>query len=63
VKAMHLESRGMHEQMTTKKRATTTKRRGEKSSFTHCEKEGHNEENCWKLYHELRPKRNDKKER
>ena len=63
VKAMHLEIRGMHEQNDHPKRAATTKRRGEKPSCTHCEKEGHNKENCRKLHPELRTKRNDRKER
>lgn len=63
VKAMHLESSGMHVQNYHQKRAATTKRRGTKPSCTHCEKEGHDEENCWKLHLELRPKRNDRNEK
>jgi len=61
VKAIHLENRGTHGQDDHSKRVTETKRRGEKLSCTHCEKEGHDEENCWKLHPELRPKRNDRK--
>lgn len=41
VKAMHLVSRGMHEQNDHPKRAATTKRRGENPSYTHCEKDRH----------------------
>ena len=61
VKAIHLESTGTHEQDDHPKRTIAAKRRGPKPSCTHCEKEGHDEENCWKLYLELRPERNDRK--
>ena len=61
VKAMHIENMGAHEQSDYPKRTATAKRRGEKPSCTHCEKEGEDEENCWKLHPELRPERNDKK--
>lgn len=63
VKAMHLESKGEHEQNDCQKRAAIAKIRGAKPSSTHCDKEGHDEENCWKLHRELRPKRNDRNER
>ncbi len=61
VKAIHLENRGTHGQDDHSKRIAAAKRRGVKPSFTHCEKEGHDEENCWKLHPELRPKRNGRK--
>jgi hypothetical protein len=38
-----------------KKTATVT-REGGKSSCTHCKKRGHNEEHCWKLHPEKKPK-------
>jgi len=63
VKVVHLERRGKHEKDIHPKRVVTTRRRGAKPSCTHCEKEGHGEENCWKLQPELRPKRNDRKEK
>jgi hypothetical protein len=28
-----------------------------KTTCTHCEKSGHDEDHCWKLHHELRPKK------
>lgn len=43
------------------KRTTTAKRRGAKPSCTHCEKEGHDELNCWTLHPKPRPERNDRK--
>ena len=46
VKAMHLKSREMQEKNDQPNKTTKTKRRGEKPSCTHCEKEGHEEENC-----------------
>jgi hypothetical protein len=71
VQATHLESRGNNVQEDHKhseyhfkrkgkgkdKRTTTTKKEGEKSSCTHCQKDGHDDEHCWKLHPELRPKR------
>ena len=33
------------------------KKEGEKSTCKHCSKEGHDEAHCWKLHHELRPKK------
>ena len=63
VKAMHLEHKETYEQNDHPKRAATTKRRGAKTSCTHYEKEGNEEDNCWKLHPELRPKRDDRKER
>jgi hypothetical protein len=38
-----------------KKTATVT-REGEKPSCTHCKRSGHDEENCWKLHPEKKPK-------
>jgi len=38
-------------------------RRGEKPSCTHCEKEGHEEENWWKMHPKMRPRKNERKER
>jgi len=39
-------------------KATTTKNEeGAKPSCTHCKKEGHDDEHCWKLHLELKPKR------
>lgn len=63
VKAMHVERSEIHEQNDHQKRAATGKRRGVKPSCTHCEKEGHNEENFWKHHPELTPKRNERKEK
>jgi hypothetical protein len=71
VQETHLESRGKNVQEDHKhsedhfkrkgkgkdKRTTTTKKEGEKSSCTHCQKDGHDDEHCWKLHPELRPKR------
>ena len=45
VKAIHLESRRTPEWDDHPKRSVAAKRRGEKLSCTHCEKEGHDEEN------------------
>jgi hypothetical protein len=39
------------------KRTTTTKKEEGKSSCTHCQKDGHDDEHCWKLHPELRPKK------
>ena len=63
VKATHLENKETHEKNDHPKISTTTKRRGAKTSCTHCEKEGHEKDNCWRLHPELRPKRDDRKER
>ena len=46
VKAMHIESRGAHEQSDHPKRTATTKRSGENPSCTYYEKARHDEENC-----------------
>ena len=61
VKAIQLENRGTHGQDDHPKRTVAAKRRGANPSCTHCEKEGHDEENCWKSHPELRPERNDRK--
>ena len=61
MKAMHIESRGAHEQSDYPKRIAIAKRMGANPSCTYCEKEGHDEENCWKLHPELRHEKNDKK--
>ena len=61
VKAIHLENRGTHGRDDHSKRSTSSRRRGENPSCTHWEKEGHDEEKCWKLHPELRPGRNDRK--
>lgn len=63
VKVVHIESRGKHEKEDHPKRTKTTKRKEAKPSCTHCEKKWHDEEHCWKLHPELRPKRNDIKEK
>ena len=63
MKAMHLENKVTYEQKDHPKIATITKRRGEKTPCTHCEKEGHDEDNCWKLHPKLRLNRDDMKER
>lgn len=39
-----------------KKAATTKKEEGAKPSCTHCKKEFHDDEHCWKLYPVLKPK-------
>ena len=61
VKAIHLENRGTHERGDHPKRTAIAKRRGAKPSCTHCEKEGNDEENYWKLHPKLRLERNDRK--
>jgi hypothetical protein len=38
------------------KNTTIVMREGEKSSCTHCKKSGHDEEHCWKLHPEKKPK-------
>jgi hypothetical protein len=38
------------------KKTTTVKMIEAKPSFTHCKKNGHNDEHCWKLHPEKRPK-------
>lgn len=63
VKVVHLESRRKYEQYDCPKRVAIAKRREENPSCNNCEKGGHDEENCWKLHPELRPKRNDRKEK
>jgi len=45
------------------KRTTTTKRKESKPSCIHSQKEGHDEEHCWKIHLKLRPKRNGRKEK
>lgn len=59
VKVVHLESREKHGQDDHLKSTAPAKRREVRPSCTHCEKEGHDEENYWILNPELRPKRND----
>ena len=71
IQATHLESRGkgsfidnfdndvnkcskVAEKGKGKKAATVTK--DEKLSCTHCDRKGHDEEHCWKLHPELKPK-------
>lgn len=61
VKAIHLQNEGTHEQDDHPKRTAVANKRGAKPSCTHCEKEWHDEENCWKLHPKLRLQRNDKK--
>ena len=63
MKVVHLQSRGKHEQDAHPKREEIAKRVGENPSYTHCEKEGHDDKHCWKLNPELRPKRNGRKEK
>jgi hypothetical protein len=41
------------------KKITTVKREGGKPSCTHCRKGGHDEEHCWKLHLENKPKQFD----
>ena len=33
------------------------KKEGEKLTWKHCSKEGHNEAHCWKLHTEMKPKK------
>jgi len=40
-----------------KKATTSKKEEGENPSCTHCKKEGHDDEHCWKLHLELKAKR------
>eukprot|EP00253_Pinus_taeda_P013359 PITA_13359 len=35
----------------------TLKKEGEKLTYKHCSKEGHDEDHCWKLHHETRTKK------
>ena len=62
MKSIHLESRGKHEHGNYAKKQVTTRKNEVNHSCTHCEKEGHDEEHCWKLHPKLKPKRNDIKE-
>lgn len=39
------------------KKAATTKEEGVNPSCTHCKKEVHDDEQCWKLHIKLKPKR------
>ena len=63
VEVVHLENRGKHEQEYNPKRKITTNRKEAKPFCTHSEKKGHDEEHRWKLHLELRPKRNNRKEK
>jgi hypothetical protein len=38
------------------KKTTTTKKGEGKPSYTHCKKDGHDDEHCWKLHLEKKPK-------
>jgi hypothetical protein len=38
------------------KKTASVMREGGKPSCTHCKKRGHNEEHCWKLHPEKKPK-------
>jgi hypothetical protein len=38
------------------KKENSVARKEEKPSCKHCKKEGHDEDCCWKLHHEMRPK-------
>jgi len=40
-----------------KKTTSTKKYEGEIPYCTHCKKEGHDDDHCWKLYPEKRPKK------
>ena len=39
------------------KKSATTKKEGEMSTCTHCERVGHDDSECWKLHLELKPKK------
>lgn len=56
VKVIHLESMGKHEEDDHAKKTMTKKKKEEKPSCAHCKKKGHDEEHCWKLHPELKPK-------
>ena len=61
VKAIHLENRGKHEQDDYAKTIVTTKKKEENPFCTHCSKEGHDEEQCWKLHSKLKLKKYGRK--
>lgn len=63
VKVVHLERMGKHEKDNHPKGTSTTKRKEDTPYCTYCEKEGHDEEHCWKLHFELRPKMKGRKEK
>jgi hypothetical protein len=39
------------------KKNSSVKKEGEKLSCKHCSKHGHDEDHCWKLHPEMRPKK------
>lgn len=39
------------------KKNASIKKEGEKLTCNHCSKEGHNEDHCWKLQPEMKPKK------
>ena len=39
-----------------RKKNSSVKKEGEKLSCKHCSKDGHDEDHCWKLHPEMRPK-------
>ena len=43
------------------KKNASIKKEGEKPMCKNCSKEGHDEAHCWKLHHELRPKKSNNK--
>jgi hypothetical protein len=49
----HKQFKGMFER---KEKNTATVKREGKSSCTHCKKNGHDDEHCWKLHPDKRPK-------
>jgi hypothetical protein len=40
-----------------KKKNASVKKEGEKLSCKHCSKDGHDEDHCWKLHPEMKPKK------
>jgi hypothetical protein len=45
------------------KKNASVKKEGEKLTCKHCSKEGHDEDHCWKLHPEMRPKKFNNKEK
>ena len=39
------------------KHTTTVKKEGDKPTYTHCQKKGHDASKCWKLHPELKPEK------
>ena len=43
------------------KKSATTKKEGESTTYTHCQRVGHDDSNYWKLHPKLKPNNLNKK--